>query len=370
MDTEKLAENIKKTGFFLEYQVCSQLREQGWSVITNRYYVDDQSESVREIDLVAYKTRSVQGFLVYTVLLISCKKSEENLWALLARDLDLTDPNADWQPVHVWTNELAIQYMIAQEGWRDDYFEHISAGSADAALSPPEVEVFAFQEMKKSSGAVRNDRPIFDSITSLMKAQAYELSCLPSRKKEGSVYQFNLVSVAGSDLVRLHFHANGEVEATPVDSERYVANYIVNQERTSAGIRFVRASAFPAVLDDYAQLHDANCEFFDGLCDSFYADAVKDRRKAAVFIGTFRERIEWPLCCAVRNAPEETDDPGDVSLWYDKEDELLAVLVELPEATVAALNKNASLNKATREALTELYRYEGCFSFRVNPFPF
>ena len=141
--------------------------------------------------------------------------------------------------------------MLTQDGWQKAYCDHASARSVGMALSAPDVEIFAFQEMSKTSGSAQNDRPIFDSITSLMKAQAYELSCLPSRKKDSSVYQFNLVSVADTDLVRLHFQDNGEVEESPVESERYIASYIVNRERTSAAIRFVRASAFPPAINDY-----------------------------------------------------------------------------------------------------------------------
>jgi hypothetical protein len=70
------AEEIKKTGFVLENQVAQTVKSSGWTVISNKYYVDDSEESVREIDLIAYKCTRVQHFDVYTTLIISCKKSE------------------------------------------------------------------------------------------------------------------------------------------------------------------------------------------------------------------------------------------------------------------------------------------------------
>ncbi len=95
MNDNKYAEGIRKTGFVLEYKVANTLRKAGWTVISNKYYEDDFEGSVREIDLVAYKASKIQQIDVYTTLLISCKKSDSDIWALLSRDINLKDPNSD-----------------------------------------------------------------------------------------------------------------------------------------------------------------------------------------------------------------------------------------------------------------------------------
>jgi hypothetical protein len=82
MDLSKLETQIGKTGFVLENRIAHELKTAGWTVISNRYYVDDSEETVREIDLVGYRVTKVQHFNVYTSLIISCKKSEANAWAL------------------------------------------------------------------------------------------------------------------------------------------------------------------------------------------------------------------------------------------------------------------------------------------------
>ena len=74
MDTKKLEAQIRKTGFVLENQVAQTLKSAGWTVISNKYYVDDFEDSVREIDLIAYQVAKIQHFDVYTVLIVSCKK--------------------------------------------------------------------------------------------------------------------------------------------------------------------------------------------------------------------------------------------------------------------------------------------------------
>ena len=85
-------------GLSLEYEISTILKNHGWSTINNRYYVDDRSNVVREIDIVAYKSKSFGETLFYTALLISCKKSEHNNWAFLTKDYDFKDPNIKFYP--------------------------------------------------------------------------------------------------------------------------------------------------------------------------------------------------------------------------------------------------------------------------------
>lgn len=60
-DLSTLEKQIEKTGFVIETPMARQLKEAGWTVNSNRYYVDDAEENVREIDLVAYLLRSAVG---------------------------------------------------------------------------------------------------------------------------------------------------------------------------------------------------------------------------------------------------------------------------------------------------------------------
>jgi hypothetical protein len=74
-DLAQLAAKIAKTGFVLENSIAQTLKSAKWTVISNRYYIDDAEKGVvREIDMVAYRSATVQHFTVLTALLISCKK--------------------------------------------------------------------------------------------------------------------------------------------------------------------------------------------------------------------------------------------------------------------------------------------------------
>ena len=287
MDLEKFATEIRKTGFVLENQIAAELKRKGWTVISNKYYEDDFEGSVREIDLLAYKVSKVQHFEVYTTLLVSCKKSELNVWGLLARDVNLKDPNSDWWPLHAWTNDKPLSYELSQPGQSRSYHEGVQKLGVKEALSVPDVDVFAFQEMKRSGGAPQNDKNIFNAVTSLMKAQAYELSVLPQRKKAIAVYQFNLLSVIDSDLVRLKF-AGDKISAERVDSEHYIARYIIKKKESFSRVRFIKASSFSASLVDYDRLHVANCDWFERTHNHFFEEAVKDWKRTEVLIDEFR----------------------------------------------------------------------------------
>jgi hypothetical protein len=61
---------IQKTGFPLEFEIVQILQDAGWRVISNKYYVDNDEEKPREVDVVAYKVNTANpSFDVYTGLL-------------------------------------------------------------------------------------------------------------------------------------------------------------------------------------------------------------------------------------------------------------------------------------------------------------
>lgn len=52
----------------------------------------------REIDIIAYKADAINDIAYYTTLIISCKKSAEELWAFLTKDINREDPNIKLYP--------------------------------------------------------------------------------------------------------------------------------------------------------------------------------------------------------------------------------------------------------------------------------
>lgn len=369
MDLKLFEQEIRKTGFVLENRIAQELKSAGWTVISNKYYVDDTEESVREIDLVAYRISKVQHFNVCTALIISCKKSDSNAWALLARDANLKDPNADWWPLHAWTNDKALNFQLAEVGKARRYHEQLTALGVCEALRVPDVEVFAFQEMDKTSGKPQNDKPIFTALTSLMKAQAYELSALPDRKKAPCIYQFNLLSVVDTDLIRLKFDG-AEIHGSQLETEHYLARYIVRKHETFSRIRFVTAKAFGATLQDYGRLHVANCTWFGKECDSFYSGLLDDPKRIAVLDEAFKKAVNWSVSWRLEHRFGQSFDIGVPSLELRKLTNDLGIGYLVPPDVLAHMNEDKQIRSVFAKALHDIYRYDGNFCFVDDIIPF
>lgn len=370
-DIEKLiASEIAKTGYVLEHEIAQALKLKGWTVISGKYYVDDNEDAPREMDLIAYRVTRFDNdeIELYTVLMISCKKSDENAWALLTREANLKDPNTDYWLLHAWSNEPGVTYQLARPGKARAYHEGIRAHGVGDAVADPQVDVFAFQEMNKVTGAPKNDKAIFAAMTSLVKAQAYELSSLPGRKKTKAVYQFNLISVIGSDMYRLMFATKGSsITSSKLDSEQYIARYIVSKRESFSRIRFITSRAFPAALDDYARLHVANLEWFSAEQSSFYKEIVRDSDRVQALVKLFyakiKNKVKWRVESHFKNIKNFDEEPF---LFWDEKANALEVSYLEAEDVGRWMNESPEIRKIVGDALNGVYRYSGPFQFTFD----
>jgi len=365
IDLEKISSSIVKTGFHLEYKVGVMLREHNWHLISNRCYVDDHEGAVREIDLLAYKVNKVEDFLCYTVLVISCKKSEANAWAVLARTVEEKDPNYNWRPFKGWTNHPALSYYMKAKTWSHAYHDRLSE-ACPRIFKAPAFDVFAFQEMNKNSGSVQNDKAIFSSITSLMKAQAYEMGLLAARRgSERCAYQFNLISVVDSELIRVLFEAD-KIESSLISDEDYLCRYILNKEEAIARIKFTTAEAFNELVDHYDEVHRQNITHFAECYGKFYIDAYKVSRKSDLISDDFFKAI---LPTLRRSRADFDRKYSEIKLcWviWNKSKELLEIGLDTDEITYSLtehLNNDGKLIATTKDALLSIYKYTGKFIF-------
>jgi hypothetical protein len=366
---QQLEVQVKSTGFPLENDITRILKSARWTVISNKYYVDDQEGTVREMDLIAYKATKAKHLDVYTTLIISCKKSETDLWALLARDIDLTNPNMDWRPVHSWTNDPALEYQIKLPTWAKSYYSSVANLGIQEALRIPSSDVFAYQEMDSFTGAPHDSKKVYSSITSLMKAQSYELNALPQRKTTPAVYQFNLISIIDGRLVKINFE-EPSANASDTNSEHYVARYILHEKETFSRIHFVRADNFETILKDYDKLHNANCVLLEKQYDAFYFQIEKDPRRLEIFKALFVEEIDFDLRWTMRKLFNKSFDVKGTDLEWRTDTNSLAIVVWCDKDEAKALNANEELKKVITKALKEIYKYTGNFYITVDDVPF
>ena len=362
-----IASEISKTGYVLEHDIARSLKNKGWTVISGKYYVDENEDAPREMDLIAYRATRLAGNEVefYTVLIISCKKSDENLWALLAREANFKDPNTDYWPLHAWSNDPALTYQLSRQGKAKAYHEGIREFGVGGAAADPEVDVFAFQEMNKNSGSPKNDKAIFAAITSLVKAQAYELSSLYGRKKTKAVYQFNLISVLDSDMYRIMFaEKDSDVVSYKIESEQYIARYIVSKRESFSRIRFITSREFKNSLDDYTCLHFANVQWFSSEQAAFYDGILKDSERVLalekLFCAKIGNAVRWRVEAKFKTITNFDEKPW---LYWDKDENLLKISYFEVDEVMSWMNESVDIRKIVRDALLSVYRYGGKFKF-------
>ncbi len=373
-DLKNIEINIEKTGFVHEHRVSSILQDHGWIVINSKRYVDNIERKVRAIDIVAYKHTKNDHMPYYTVLIVSCKKSNDNIWALISRDKSPRDPNTNWFPLHIWSNAISINFMMRKKSdWRADYVK--TDHNLFERIFSTESHIFAFQEMHKKTGVKINDNRIFSSIDSLIKAQSYELAALPERKKDGRCfYSFNLLTIVDAPLIKVHLEP--KIKATRVDEDRYIANYIVNGKEISARIHFVEMSAIDHILTQYDRLHKYTVDFFGKMRGKFFNGIMQDYDRRCSLIDMFRSELGAFLYFGLRvNLDVEY---GDLTINLDWDDEKKIVLILLSddnksidassEPIIAKLNNDDQIMKKTAQILSQLYKYHGGFQFAIHPF--
>ena len=362
-DTNKYLVGIETTGFGLEYEVSRSLVSDGWTVINNKYYIDDVQGSSREIDILAYKVSNKNKILVYTVLIVSCKKSADNVWALLAKQKSENDPNIDWHPVTLWSNQKILRLMIENYNWKERYLKD-SSELYDQLLAPSK-HIFAFQELNKNKGSPQNDKAIFNSIISTMKSQDYEINSLEKRKKEDAVYNFNLVSVVDAPLYRVNFgEAKPEIES--IESDIYVGSYIINKRETISRVHIVCADKFSSYLPIYSHLHKHNVSQSAVIKNSYFENVLADSAKVDLFIKDFNREVRWIIYTTLRDVRRDEKAPlPDISIFWNAKENKAEIEIESvhEESELEALNSNRKLITKVSSALKKIYGYEGDFTF-------
>ncbi len=365
MNDSDYIKGIKTTGFGLEFSVSKSLIENGWTVINNKYYIDDVQGSAREIDILAYKVGLENGIQVYTVLIISCKKSSENAWALLTKEKNQNDPNIDWNPVTIWSNQKILKFIVENYDWKTGYVN--SSQKLNNLLFSPQKHIFAFQELSKKNGKPQNDRTIFNSVVSSMKSQDYEIGSLEKRKQQDSLYNFNLISVVDAPLLRINYDDGGP-NIEYINSDIYVGSYIINRKETVSRVHFVMSDVFTSCLSTYNMLHSHNINQTSVIFKSYYIDCLKDQQKVNLFLGEFSRNIRWDIYEAIRDLRTDKNVKDVTGLIWDEKKALASIFVDdvWRDEEVDALNKNIEIRSKVKKALKKIYRYDGEFYFDMD----
>lgn len=354
---EQLRSNIYTTGFVLEFEVSKILQKHKWIVINNRYYIDDIQRTVREIDIVAYKSSKIEDIRYVTTLIISCKKSNENFWTFLTKDFVKSDPNIDFYPIFNWSNNRILNYIFEEQDWKKKFIKKMKTKNFLKEIYSIPRQVFAAQEMSKTSLKKQNDKNIFNSITSLIKAQSYELASLENRKKEECFYNFNLISIADTELLEAYLE-NPNCTPQEISGTKYINRYIVNQQDSFYKIDFVKFDAFGDYLRNYDKLHEWNIAFYPKLIDEFY-DSIQSTEDIIFFLNLIAYGIQRSFKIK------------GISYYGNSSEKILNIELNADEPiddeTIIRLNKDDFLKRKISERLDAWRGYKGSFRFVQKP---
>lgn len=376
---EKIIDAIKTTGFVFENKVVNLLRKKHWTVIGNKYYEDDLTQTVREMDILAYKSSQIDenNVSVVTTLLISCKKNDKNSWTFFTRPSNPEDPNKEWKPLRFWTNEKRLKYSIESLKFGDKYLDGM-VDECSPIFDIPEKECFAFQEVElgtdcakcattNKKAASKNDSNIFSSITSLLKSQAYEMGSLDKRMKESRIYQFNLLSL--SDVPGMYEVDVSDAQnliASKIDDVNYLSSYIIKRQESFNRIRFLSYESFERTISQYDELHKYNCETLENAIKDFYDNL--DSGKLECLQQEFKEEILRKVFFYMYNQKSIEIRKIIKDAWICFDEEIVKIIVDIDDGLLIDMQENKRLNKAITDALKKVYRYEGNFSIEGLPF--
>src|SRR5699024_7637950 len=373
MDTKKLIENINNTGFVLEYEVAHLFEENGWSVINNRYYLDDDSQRSREIDILAYKVREIDETFYYTSLIISCKKSNEHLWTFLVKNLDEKDPNIEKYPIIDWSNNPIIDFMKKKQEFTNKVITGINSNENVRFTYGVDEQVFAFQQLDKKSYKPKNDKDIYNSIMTSIKALEYERNALNNRIDRDAVYNFNILSIFDGEMCSLKYNGTAEPEVNEINDIKYLNRHIVNKTDLFFRVHFLNYVSLKKCIKYYDGLHDWHVNVYSNLKKEFEKLMMEEKDESCLdlLLEDFKKKIYWKLIDT--NLGERID---VTSLTFDKNNKMKVNCdiengdYDKVEKSVLHFNEDMEVNEEIRIALEEVYGYSGDFYFCNDGLPF
>lgn len=334
-----LAAALAQTGFPFEHQIFEETRRNGWTTIPNRLYVDAEEDKTREMDLLCYRAETgSQGVTVFTALLISCKARTNKPWVMMTRPWPPQRPSwFPYPPVPVWSNSVPVRHESSQPGWGLDYFNLAGCTGLKEWSEDSREEVFALQEfeiLRDGGGKKPNplrykslgDTSLYTGSMSLLKALAYELSAVESRRsqeKDQLVYQFNLIQMLDGDLYEASF-AGGAPIVKPVDRYRYFARTMLAGKEHSARIDFCTKAGLPSLLADLAKLQRFNVLHFNELRRRFYDGLLTTQSRLDALLPLLEPTVTAAFSVFFPDIPKP--DPGWIRLMFRDDGSIKAEL--------------------------------------------
>lgn len=379
MDYEKIVDAISYTGFPLEFQISSILKKHGWQTINNRYYIDDVKLIEREIDILAYKCKVDRNNKIafYTSLIISCKKSSTGLWAFLTTEKPTYDPNFKFFVLANKTSDKRLEKMLELKA--EDIERSFCSNESLDSIFKINRKIFGFQQLNKDSYKCEDDKKIYDSIITSIKALEYESNIKQNKKNiisevDTTFYNFNLISIFDGEMAEVYFEEEN-VKSDLVDNIMYINRHIINKKEKFYKVHFINSSKFEDYLNVYDKLHQVNYRTFNNLIEDFYSDIFKCEEKVEIYWKEFSRDINWIFNYTLHFKLNYESEKEAKKFNFEYENDILKIYydgywdIDDPEKD-NLINKEQELIATTKKKLLKYFRYSGDFRFEEEPLPF
>ena len=368
---------IEHSGFPLEHDCYGILRKHEWSIITNRFYIDDIRRIEREVDIVAYKVHvdELEKILYITSLIISCKRSESKTWCFLTRKADESDDNIDWTPLHYCTTDKRLEYMTNSH--RENVIHRYKANNATRELYHFNENVFAYEQLREASNTnersqkgniiICGNDDIYNSIITSIKAVEYEKRSRTEQHKQRKYkryYTFHILSVFDGKMVKDYIDNESNHNIENIQEIKYLNRHIINNKDNFYIVNFVNKTNFENIIQLFNKLHSENTRTLPKLITSFYNKIFEEDGKVQFFWKEFSESIKFQVKkILLDNKVIKSSDEIILLYKYIKKEHTLHIGFDLPilidNKTVLQLNEDITLREQVKSNLKKLFRYEG-----------
>jgi len=363
-EIDKCIQAISQTGYVLENSVATVLAEQQWNVMSNRYYLDDVTYAPREIDLLAYKVKAIDNIRVYTALIISCKKSDKNAWVFLTKNLNKRDKNIELHPINLWSNS---RIMLGQN-IKQYFLTEISTGvDSDPVLNELfniDRNIFAYQEVNLENGTPQNDKRIYDSITTCIKAAEYEKNALKNTRRQATVYQFTILNIVESRMIEYFCDAQPAI-VKETDHIMYLNRFIINKADNFHIIHFITNGYLKQFLEAMDQYHSWSIEKCKSLHTKYKSEIITNHEMRNLFADEIAKDILFSVRYKVQyELKSEYSPPEKISIWPNDENTGIVIDVNINDSDILEkLNSDQNLLKKVAKSLEQRASYQGSFKF-------
>lgn len=370
-----LEKAINASGFPFEQYISTTLLHHGWTIIPNRYYIDDIKGVEREIDILAYKTLNdkKENICYYTTLIISCKKSDSSKWCFLTRDVDKLDINVNYFPFHYLSDDERLLNITDSKITEIEKSYRKKTDCKGVYEFPKTIVSYQIFDDSKAKKEFQKNDAIYDSVITTIKALESEKSNLLSQRRKSKdkkghrFYSFYLLSLFDGDMVECNFKADSSILINEISSINYLNRHIVNKRESFYAIQFITKNEFESKLLEYDALAEYNATLFPSLLSSFYIDIFNEPNRVKIFWDEFVSSTEWAISSTLRKHLGQQVSAQIVDYLLVDDVLKLEISKEIDYSAYSVLNDNNSIAyKRVKAALHKIYRYEGKFTFDIS----